>query len=290
VSVAGAVAADWAPQLVHAGVSDVHVFLAAAPAAALPGTWTALSKPGLGGRERWRWECAAPEPHVLYLKRYARTRLREQLDRLLRQTVCSRAAWEYRVSAELARQYVPAVRAIAYAEQRCGAWERRSAVLFEAVAGDAFDRVWQKLAAADDPLTRAPARQDLARRLGRFVSAFHQTGLCHRDLYLCHIFLDIDAHAAHPPRFTLLDLARTHRPRWRRTRWLIKDLAQLDASARQVGATRADRLRTLRAYLGLDRRAPRLRWFARQVTRKSTWILRQIARRAARAAARSGTP
>ena len=111
-------------------------------------------------------------------------------------------------------------------------------------------------------------------------AAFHGTGLCHRDLYLCHIFAEIDAKPVRKtPRFHLIDLARVHRPRWRRMRWIIKDLSQLDASARQVGASRTDRLRFLRAYLHLPREAQRVRWYVRRIVRKSDWILRRIERK-----------
>ncbi|MBP7744744.1 MAG: hypothetical protein KA383_01335 [Phycisphaerae bacterium] len=283
-----AVAAHWAERLAHAGLPDVTDLLVRSPAARGGlGRWEALTKPGLGGRERWRWELNAADGAVLYVKRYTHTPLKEQLDRLRRQTCRhSRAWWEYQQSARLTRQYVPVVQAIAVAEDMDFALERRSVVLFEAVPGDALDRVWRRLTAAGAALTRGPARHDLTRRLARFVSAFHQSGVCHRDLYLCHIFADLDPAAGRPPRFTLIDLARTHCPRLRRTRWLLKDLAQLDASARAVAATRTDRLRFLCTYLGLAAGAPRVRWYARRIARWSNRILRRIARQAQRAAAR----
>ncbi|MEW6251858.1 MAG: lipopolysaccharide kinase InaA family protein, partial [Planctomycetota bacterium] len=81
---------------------------------------------------------------------------------------------------------------------------------------------------------------------------------------------------------TLIDLARTHRPRLRRTRWIIKDLSQLDTSARQLDATRADRLRFLTTYLRSRPGARPVRWYARRIVRKSDRILRRIARKAAR--------
>jgi len=271
-------------RLSEAGLTDPGLLLeTATPAAALPGSWECLSKPGLGGRERWRWSPAGADAVVYYVKRYRRTPLREQLDRALRQTPRhSRAWWEFRQSEELTRQFVPVVRALAVAEETSGPLERRSAVVFEGLAGDAFDRVWLRLVAVDAPVTRGLARHDLIRRLARFVSAFHQTGYCHRDLYLCHVFSDLDPDGGRPPRFTLIDLARTHRPRLRRTRWLIKDLAQLDSSARQIGASRGDRLRFLKAYLSLEAHSPRLRWYARRIVRKSDTILHRLARHAAR--------
>jgi hypothetical protein len=65
-------------------------------------------------------------------------------------------------------------------------------------------------------------------------------------------------------------------------RWLIKDLAQLEYSARQAGASRSDRLRVLCAYLGLERTAPRVRWYARKIARKADSIQRREQRHAAR--------
>jgi hypothetical protein len=110
------------------------------------------------------------------------------------------------------------------------------------------------------------------------VAAFHQTGLRHRDLYLCHIFIHFDDAQA-PPRLCLIDLARTFRPWLRRTRWLVKDLSQLDASAREIDATRADRLRFLLTYLGLQRCSPRVRWLVARVVAKADRIRRRAARR-----------
>ena len=100
-------------------------------------------------------------------------------------------------------------------------------------------------------------------------------------MYLCHIFIDLDESMVRPPNFTIIDLARLHRPRWRRMRWVVKDLSQLDASARQIGASRSDRLRAIYAYLGLNRCSPRVRWYSRAVTRKSDAILQRIARKTA---------
>jgi hypothetical protein len=152
-------------------------------------------------------------------------------------------------------------------------------VILENAPGDGLDRVWRGLLVGDAPITRGPARHEITARLGRFVAAFHGAGCCHRDLYLCHIFADLDPAGDRPPRFTLIDLARTHYPRWRRMRWIIKDLSQLDASAREIGATRADRWRFLLAYLNLPPRAVRARWYARRIARKSAWILQREERK-----------
>ncbi|MCK4341144.1 MAG: hypothetical protein KAY37_05400 [Phycisphaerae bacterium] len=273
----------WRERLTRAGLRNKLDLLDKTPSECLAGRWEALLKPGLGGRERWRWEPNGTDETVVYLKRYLHPPLAEQFDRIRRQTARhSRAWWEYHQSQELTRRHIPVVRAIGVVEEMRGLAEVRSAVLFERVAGDAFERVWPELEARGAPLTRGLARQELTRGLARFVSAFHQTGMCHRDLYLCHIFADLDPDGRRPPRFTLIDLARTHRPRLRRLRWILKDLSQLDCSARLIGATRTDRLRFLVAYLGLQPDSPRVRYYARRIVRKSSRILRRIARKSRR--------
>lgn len=277
-----AVAPQWRARLAAAGLTSLGVLLAEKPdGRQLPGRWEALTKPGLGGRERWRWDLDdGGVPAVVFVKRYAQTPFGVQLDRICRQAAArSRAWWEYRQSERLSAAHIPVPQPVGFAEEMRGTFERRSAVLLARAAGDAFDRVWQRACEQDAPVTREPARHDLAVRLGRFIAAFHGTGYCHRDLYLCHVFADLDLEARRPPEFCLIDLARTFRPRWRRMRWIIKDLSQLDASARQVGAGRTDRLRFLLAYLGLQPRAPRVRWYARRIVRKSDGILRRIERK-----------
>lgn len=269
----------WRARLAAAGVSSLATLLGEDPTH-LPGQWTAFQKPGLRGRRRWRWQLPDGAPAV-FVKLYQAPPLQAQTDRAVRQAARqSSAAWEYGRSLMLAGADVPAVAAVGFAEEMTGPLERRSVLLLEAAPGDGLDRAWSAAERAGAPITRGLARLDFARRLGRFIAAFHGTGLCHRDLYLCHVFVELDplGHAA--PRFRLIDLARVMRPRMRRMRWLLKDLSQLDASARQIGASRADRLRCLLAYLGLQRGAPRARWYARRIVRRSDRILARIARKA----------
>ena len=272
----------WDAVLTGAGLRDIDALLDPAfEPGALGGEWTALTKPGLGGRRRWRWRLTVANiESTIYVKRYARPPLKTQLDRWLRQTLLhSSAWWERRQADELAEAYFPVPTAIGAAETMLGPIERRSAVLIESAPGEAFDRAWRDLATCRAPLTRGVARADVAIRLGRFVSAFHQTGNCHRDLYLCHIFAEFDPTGAIPPTFCLIDLARTFRPRLRRMRWMLKDLSQLDYSACRCGASRVDRLRFLKAYLGLARGAPRIRWYATRITRRSAAIHRREIRK-----------
>ena len=77
------------------------------------------------------------------------------------------------------------------------------------------------------------------------IRALHAHGLVYRDLYWNHVF------TADPRRGStahFLDVERVFRPRWRRRRWLVKDLAGL-ASSLPVTVPLRWRLRFLRACL-----------------------------------------
>lgn len=280
------IAPEWQEPLAAAGLTNLAPLVADDGTPRLSGDWLALSKPGLRGRQRWRWNLGPPIGRILYVKRYFSTPLHEQLDRIRRQHIRhGRAWWEYQISQQLAEAQIPAVRVIGVIEEMRGALERRSAVLFEQVAGEPFDRAWERLVCGAAPVTRGRPRFALTIRLARLICAFHQTGYCHRDLYLCHVFAEIDPRGVEPQRFALIDLARAHRPLLRRARWLLKDLSQLDASARQIGASCTDRVRFLIAYLGLEPGAARTRWYARRIVCRSNRILRRIERRSRRASA-----
>lgn len=257
---------------------DVAALLGRPPDRCARGDWQRLSKPGLEGRERWKGRANGS---VVYVKRYLRTRLRDQLDRILRQNPLHSRGWcEFRRALELNHVQIAAPRPIACAERMLGPLEHRSAVVLAQAPGEAIERLWPRLCAAGSVWTRPPLRHELVRVLARFIAAFHSTGLCHRDLYLCHVFADLAPDADRPPRFVLIDLARVFRPLVRRMRWILKDLSQLDASARQLGIPRTDRLRFLRTYLGLEARSPRIRWYARRIVRRSDRIVRRIERKA----------
>jgi hypothetical protein len=99
----------------------------------------------------------------------------------------------------------------------------------------------------------------------------HSAGLHHQDFYLTHLMLPLGQNAERPREIHVLDLGRV---RWHKrlsSRWIVKDLAQLDYSASR--ATRSDRLRFLATYFGrrpqnADRR------LIRRILRKSQAIAR----------------
>lgn len=78
------------------------------------------------------------------------------------------------------------------------------------------------------------------------ASRMHRAGLHHQDFYLGHLLRPND----HEGPIHIIDLGRVqkHGP-WFARRWIVKDLAQLNYSAKNARAT--DRLRFWRAYQGL---------------------------------------
>lgn len=88
--------------------------------------------------------------------------------------------------------------------------------------------------------------------VARMARVMHSHGICHRDFYLCHFLLhterDGDPQAA--PRLSLIDLHRALIRPWFLPRWIRKDIAGLYFSARDIGLTRTDLCRFIKAYSG----------------------------------------
>ena len=105
----------------------------------------------------------------------------------------------------------------------CG--EGRSYLIVTAVPGEALERCGEDFLHrhADDP---RPVEQ-MTDKLISLVRSLHGSGYVHRDLYTSHVFL---AEEGEQVELYLIDLARMFRPRWRRFRWRVKDLAQLKYS------------------------------------------------------------
>lgn len=69
----------------------------------------------------------------------------------------------------------------------------------------------------------------------RLAARLHRAGLHHRDLYLCHFFVDAQRLGA-DDAVRLIDTARVKNlPRFFARRWVVKDLAQMIFSLEQTG-------------------------------------------------------
>jgi heptose I phosphotransferase len=112
-------------------------------------------------------------------------------------------------------------------------------------------------------------KRGLAREAAQIAATLHRNRCFHKDLYLCHYFLDLSALDRPQRRLALIDLHRLAEHRIWPERWRRKDLGQLLFSTEGVdGLTGRDALRFWAHYRELCglRRPSRL---ARQVARKA---------------------
>lgn len=115
-------------------------------------------------------------------------------------------------------------------------------------------------------------RRELARELGQLIGRLHDGGLCHRDFYLCHVFVDVSRPVGE--RMALIDLQRVSGMGWlRRARWRIKDLGALVYSSIGLPVSDRDRARVL-VVCGGDR-GRRRRRLARRVGRRASRLLKR---------------
>ena len=112
----------------------------------------------------------------------------------------------------------------------------------------------------------------IIRSLARVARTMHHAGLHHQDFYLTHLLVP---DAGPPGTVFVIDLGRARHRRKLSRRWIVKDLAQLNYSA--TPATRSDRARFLRAYLGRKLQTSDRDLLAR-IERKSHAIARHSAR------------
>jgi len=99
----------------------------------------------------------------------------------------------------------------------------------------------------------APLKRMLIDKVARIAGTLHDNGVNHRDLYICHFLLDeaaMDTAPGGEPVLYLIDLHRVQIRRHTPYRWRVKDLAALYFSAMDIGLTRRDLLRFVRAYRG----------------------------------------
>ncbi|MFQ5490181.1 MAG: lipopolysaccharide kinase InaA family protein [Phycisphaerae bacterium] len=255
------VANAWGERLAAAGVRSAEDLLDR-----LEGE--RLDKPSLPSwRQRLRVEL--PGLGRCYLKRYAQPPAGVQLRRLASGGLGrSTAAMEWGRIQQLERAGIGTLNGLAMAQRMVGPWERVSAVLLAELGGASLESYAVRH-------SQRVAKQMIA-ALADFVGRFHGAGWVHRDLYLCHVFVEWqDAE----PSFRLIDLARMFRPRFRGRRWRVKDLAALNYSTPASVATPSDRLRFLKRYLAIGKLDPAGRRLARRIAVKTARIARHDARR-----------
>lgn len=221
----------------------------------------------IGARQTTRITLAGPEgPETFFLKRHGPPGWKERIVPLLRfapPILGARNEWD--AIQRFGEAGIPTMTPVAYGFQGSHSFLMTQALparcnLLELAEDNARNRPGSR--PDDSPQievrTLVPQIAEIARRM-------HAAGLHHQDFYLNHMLLcDTDD-------IRVIDLGRVRQHRRLGKRWIVKDLAQLDFSARSL--TCRDRLRFLRLYLG------------RPLNRGDRSMIRQIAFKSRRIAA-----
>lgn len=195
-------------------------------------------------RSRLRFEL--PDGPAVYLKRYVQVPRSIQLKNRLQYGRRAATCDLDRLPGEtFARAGIRTPKVIAYGAEWNGGQEKRSFILTEEIPGGvSLEKKLPECLTNLNPLELVQERRAFLHKLADWVRTLHGTGLCHRDLYLAHIFL------TDQEELVLIDLHRTFRPRLGAARYRRKDITQLYYSAPGRTISRADRLRFYLRYAG----------------------------------------
>jgi heptose I phosphotransferase len=200
--------------------------------------------------------------HAFYLKRHGPPPWKEYLKPLIRfrlPLLGARHEWNAILRFHEAR--IPTMTPVALGESG-----RYSFLLTEALDDCQKVSEWMQEHLQSTAETDRPDTRELVEAIARVARTMHQAGMHHQDFYAGHLMLPTGSPAVH-----VIDLGRVRECRRLGKRWIIKDLAQLDYSARFF--SQGDRLRFLRAYLGRPL-APQDRGLIRLVRSKALAIAR----------------
>lgn len=92
-------------------------------------------------------------------------------------------------------------------------------------------------------------KRKLIAEVAHIARTLHKNGINHRDFYICHFLLDLKfLNSESRPKIYLLDLHRAQIRQKVPVRWIIKDLAALYFSSKEIGLTKNDLLYFLKEY------------------------------------------
>jgi heptose I phosphotransferase len=212
-------------------------------------------------------------PLPVYLKRHYQLPLGARLAALVHPGGGHSPAAAEWAHLERVRRLGIAVPEVVAAGERIGPWgSLRSFLMVAELTGCLpLHEALPALVASVEAAALAAWKRSLVAEMAAIVATLHAARAFHKDLYLCHFFLDMDGPLMRGPRLTLIDLHRMGEHTWWSDRWRWKDLGQLLFSTRGVpGIDDRDRLRFWAIYrrrLGL---------------RRPRWQLRMIRLKAAR--------
>jgi heptose I phosphotransferase len=127
-------------------------------------------------------------------------------------------------------------------------------MIAELTGSTALNELLPRLAVCLDRASFAVLKRRVVTEMARITAILHHAGVFHRDLYLCHFFLDAESTAAETkkPKLTLIDLHRLEEHQYLGDWWRWKDLGQLLYSTEDVaGISVRDHLRFWKSYCRL---------------------------------------
>ena len=224
------------------------------------------------GRSTARVVFHAPSgPLPVYLKRHYELPWPARLGALIhpngKHTPAS-AEWAH---LERVRALGIAVPEVVAAGEQIGPWGALKSFLMiaELTGCLALNEAMPDLVASHTPASLAAWKRSVIAEMVRIVATLHAAHVFHKDLYLCHFFVETAQAPGQLPSLTLIDLHRTQEHRLWPDRWRWKDLGQLLFSTRGVpGINDRDVLR----FWALYRRRLELRrpgWQARMIRMKA---------------------
>ena len=173
-----------------------------------------------------------------------------------------------------ARELGLAVPEAVAAGERIGPWGRLQSYLIvaELTGWEELNAALPKLARTLDAAAFERLKRGLAREMAETAARLHNARVFHKDLYLCHYFLDLARRDEPGRRLALIDLHRLAEHRFRPDRWRWKDLGQLLYSTTGVdGLTPRDARRFWVHYRRLARLSNPRRQLRRIVAKASRY-------------------
>jgi heptose I phosphotransferase len=184
----------------------------------------------------------------LYLKRHRGFETKEALKLLAAQSpfaTAGRREWDN--IAQMKALGIATMRPVAFGEEKFGCVELGSFLVTERIPDarpmDDFLREHYSGVLSAEALREKRA---LLWDLGDLVRRLHSGGLTHMDLYLNHVF--VRETARREKVLYLIDLQRVARRWLLKRRWVVKDLAAVVYSGRNLPLTRSDYARFFSAY------------------------------------------
>lgn len=168
-------------------------------------------------------------PLSVYLKRHYRLPIPARLGALLFPSRRFTPGASELAHLERARSLGVAVPDAVAAGERIGPWGTLQSFLMvaELTGCRELNEILPDLHDAMDPDAFARLKRELIAEIAGIAARLHRAKVYHKDLYLCHFFLDPSLRAEPGRRLTLIDLHRLAQHRLTGFRWRWKDLGQL---------------------------------------------------------------